>query len=131
MKIELIDISKLKPHEKISKKRLRELKKKLLKEGSIKKPIIVEKSQLIILDGHHRIQLLKELNFKTVPAILVDYGKIRVFPRRKKYSNINLKNLVYETVKSGKLLPYKTTRHIFPFKDYKINNFNFKIKKFF
>ena len=37
-------------------------------------PIIVDKSRLIILDGHHRYHAFLKLGIKDMPAILVDYN---------------------------------------------------------
>lgn len=123
MKISYIDINKLKPHEKISKKRLENLSLELIKDGFLKKPLIVENKKFIILDGHHRFYLLKKLGVKKVPCYIVDYDKIAVFPRRKKFKEVDLKKLVYETVLKNKLLPYKTTKHLVKFS----KEINFKL----
>lgn len=115
MKISYIDINKLKPHEKISKKRLENLSLELIKDGFLKKPLIVENKKFIILDEDHRFYLLNKLGVKKVPCYIVDYDKIVVFPSRKKFKEVDLKKLVYETVSKNNLLPYKTTKHLVKF----------------
>lgn len=128
MKIVFIPIKKLKPHERISKKRLEKLKLELIKDGFLKKPIVVENKKFIILDGHHRYYFLKELGLEKIPCLLVDYENIDVLPRRKKYKNVDLKKFVYQTVAQGELLPYKTTKHLLKLKNIAIN-FSFYEKK--
>lgn len=125
MKVQYVEISKLKPHEKISRKRLADLTFQLKKEKLLRKPIIVERDNFIILDGHHRVEYFKKNKIKKIPAILVDYDKIKVLPRRKKYCNLDIKKLVTKCALEGKVLPYKTTKHILSKE--KIININFKI----
>ncbi|MEM0490218.1 MAG: ParB N-terminal domain-containing protein [Ignisphaera sp.] len=43
-------------------------------DGALRKPIIVEKNRLIVIDGHHRLNALKSLGVKVVPAYIADYG---------------------------------------------------------
>lgn len=115
MKIFFIDIEKLKPHEKISEKRLAKLNYQLTRERYLKKPLIVENKNYIILDGHHRFHILKNMGLKKVPCYLVDYNKITVVARRKRFKYVDLKKLVYQKVEKGELLPYKTTKHLVKF----------------
>ncbi|MFN4212687.1 MAG: ParB N-terminal domain-containing protein [Microgenomates group bacterium] len=117
MGIKFIDISKLKAHEKVSKMRVKKLLKQIVKEKILKRPIIVDSDNYIILDGHHRTEVFKSLNFKKIPALLVDYKRIKVVARRKKYAKLDIRNLVISMVKKNKLLPYKTTKHLIPFKN--------------
>jgi len=114
MKILLIEVKKLKSHEEINQKHLEKLKRRILIDGKIKNPVIVEKNSLTILDGHHRVQVVRLLKLKKIPAHLVNYTdpKIRVLPRRK---NIKVsKAIVLFRAKSGNKFPVKTTRHIIP-----------------
>lgn len=113
MKIELVEIKKLKPHEKTNLRRLEKLKKRVLIDQKIKNPIIADRNSLTILDGHHRVETIRGLGLKKIPAYLVNYNnsKIRVIPRK----NIEVsKRAVLLHAKNGNKFPPKTTRHIIP-----------------
>ncbi|MEM2083981.1 MAG: ParB N-terminal domain-containing protein [Nitrososphaerota archaeon] len=68
-----IELSKLKHHEEIDLKHLEKLKKRIIKDGYIKDPIIVDKNYNIIIDGHHRVEILKELSCLKAPVHYIDY----------------------------------------------------------
>jgi hypothetical protein len=113
MKIELIEIKKLKPHEKTNPVRMKKLKNRVLIDGKIKNPVIIDRNSLTILDGHHRVETVRLLGLNKIPAYLVNYNnsKIKVFPRK----NIRVsKKLVLSRAKYGYKFPAKTTRHIIP-----------------
>jgi len=108
--LKLVEISLLFPHEKINKKRLPKLLAKVKKDQFVT-PIVADKKTFVILDGHHRFEIMKTLKFKTVPVYLVNYGNgnIKVVPRRKKYS-VTKKEIIKRGL-DGNLYPHKTTRH--------------------
>lgn len=114
--IKLIDLRKLKVHEKVSQKRLAEVKKMIITARFFTEPIIVEKKHLVILDGHHRVKLLKEIGCKKIPAFLVNYAnqKIKVKSRRPNF--IVNKNSVINRALSDRLYPAKTSRHFIPWR---------------
>jgi uncharacterized protein (DUF1015 family) len=68
-----IELSKLKHHEEIDLKHLEKLKKRIIKDGYIKDPIIVDKNYNIIIDGHHRVEILKEISCLKAPVHYIDY----------------------------------------------------------
>jgi uncharacterized protein (DUF1015 family) len=68
-----IELSKLKSHEEIDLKHLEKLKKRIIKDGYIKDPIIVDKNYNIIIDGHHRVEILKEISCLKAPVHYIDY----------------------------------------------------------
>ena len=111
--IKLIDINKLKPIESHNKKRVKELSKIITKEELWTVPLIVDKNNYLILDGHHRFEVAKMLNFKRIPAILVDYKNIDVWSLRKKYV-LNY-DIVTKHAMNNKIYPYKTVKHKYPF----------------
>jgi ParB-like chromosome segregation protein Spo0J len=114
MKIELIEIKKLKPHEKTNLAHLEKLKKRVLIDGKIRNPIIIDRNSLTILDGHHRVETVRLLGLNKIPAYLVNYNdsKIKVFPFRK---NIRVsKRAVLAHAKHDNKFPPKTTRHVIP-----------------
>lgn len=114
--IKLIDLKKLKNHERVSKKRLVEVKNMVIAARFFTEPIIVEKDHLVILDGHHRVQLLKEIGCKKIPAYLVNYydQNIKVKSRRPNYF-INKDSIINHAL-SQKLYPAKTSRHFIPWR---------------
>lgn len=64
----LIANNRLRPHEKINLNNLKKLQKQILADGFIDSPLIVDKNTMIILDGHHRFQVLQLLGFTTSPV---------------------------------------------------------------
>ncbi len=73
----LIDVNKLRAHEEIVPGRLRDLVEKIKREGVVDLPIIVAPipgtDKYLIVDGHHRWAAVKELGYRKVPAIIIDY----------------------------------------------------------
>lgn len=110
----LVEINKLRPHEKTDGQRLECLISQLLKDGCLKNPVVVENNHFIILDGHHRVAALKKLGAEKIPVYLVNYQdkNIRVYLRRKELLQSLIKGTVVKRVKEGRLLPSKTTRHL-------------------
>jgi len=113
-KIYLLDIKKLKNHEMISIKRLKQVKDDLLIKGYVKNPVVVERKNNIILDGHHRVAALKQMGASKIPAFLVDYQdkKIKVTLRRKEFVFTDIKQAVIDYCLKGKIFPSKTTKHL-------------------
>lgn len=64
LNIELVDISLLKPIEDYDKTRATSLEKEILNKGFWTVPLIVEKKDYMILDGHHRFATAKKLGLK-------------------------------------------------------------------
>jgi len=73
----LIDVDKLVPHEEIVPGRLRDLVEKIKSEGVVDMPIVVAPipgtDKYLVVDGHHRWAAVKELGYRKVPAIIIDY----------------------------------------------------------
>jgi hypothetical protein len=111
--VALLPIAHLRPHERTLPKKRREIQESISSSGVFRgPPILVESEHFIILDGHHRTAALKSLGCLFIPAILVSYSSVRVKP----FSGQNLprlKSLVIETALSGRLLPPKTTKHVY------------------
>ena len=111
----LVPIALLKPHEEIDEEHLHELEKRIVSDGVLRYPIIVDLKTLTILNGHHRVEILKQMGKKYVPAILVDYDSdcVKVYSWREGW-NVT-KELVREAALSGRKLPPRTSRHILCF----------------
>jgi hypothetical protein len=123
LKIVLLPINELKPHEQGSPIYLELLKEEILKDGMLKYPIIADEKTHVILDGMHRWLALKSLGYTLMPVILVDAlnnPKIRVGRRRiHQYLNNSGEEVTIEKIissgLSGCLMKPRSTRHFFPF----------------
>lgn len=126
----LIKINKLKCHEMVSLKRLRQVKDDLMINGYIKNPVVVDRKNNIILDGHHRAAALKQLGANKIPAYMVDYQdkNIGVTLRRKEFLFKDIKQAVIDYCLQGKIFPSKTTRHLIKNRP---RNINVKISKLY
>jgi len=69
-KIKIIKNSLLKEHEKVRKIYLIKLMKKIKLDKCINNPIVVDKNTMIILDGHHRFNVIKLLGLTHAPVCL-------------------------------------------------------------
>lgn len=114
-KITIIHNHLLKQHERIRKSHLKMLFNQIQSDGFISDPIVVDKNTMIILDGHHRFNVIKLLGLTLSPVFLVDYKnkKIKVTSWRKGGEKVT-KKLVVRAGLSGKLLKYKTSKHFIP-----------------
>lgn len=128
--INLVEINKLKCHEMVCLKRLKQVKYDLLIKGYIKNPVVVDRNNYIILDGHHRVVALKQLGATRIPAYFVDYKNknIRVSLRRKEFKFNDIKQAVVNYCLEGKIFPSKTTRHLIKNRP---RNINYKISKLY
>ena len=106
--LRIVPIGSLRPHEEIDSSHKEEIKQSLLKEGVQIEPILVEKEYSIILDGHHRVEALKELGFQKVLAYLVDYKEVKLKSWKPK-TKIKKEDVVKAAF--GKRLLVKTTKH--------------------
>lgn len=108
----LIEIDRLRAHELVERDRVEKLKEELRRSGVLVRPILVDEKNLIVIDGHHRVQALRELGCKLVPALLVDYenSNICVVPWRD-CDKVTKEDVVRAGL-TGKLLPPKTSKHV-------------------
>lgn len=74
-KVQLLPLRELIPHEEIIPRRIVELRKNIIEDKVIKRPIIVEEKTLTIIDGHHRYMVLRSIGAKLAPVILAKYNR--------------------------------------------------------
>ena len=130
LKIALVPIDELKPHEQGSPIYLELLKDEILRDKMLKYPIIADEKTRVILDGMHRWLVLKSLGYALIPVILVDAfqnPKIRVGRRRiHRYVSDLVEEVpisrVIQAGSSGRLMKPRTTRHFFPFSKFQLVN---------
>lgn len=146
--LEIEELSKIKPLEKVLPNHLANIESMILKDGLMFKPLIIDKKYNIVLDGSHRYAFLLKFGYKKAPVIKVDYDDETIFVGnnlKHRYlvdKNLKLsKSKVIEAALNEKLLDARTTRHFFPFRKInfpvelkklipgKLNNIDFLIEK--
>jgi hypothetical protein len=117
----LVDLKELKEHEKIEKDYLEKLKKQILRDGILKRPIVVDKNTNIILDGHFRFNVLKQLGYSRIPVFFVDYNSPDILVTSWRNGEIVTKEDVIKAGLTEKKLPPKTSKHMLNSSDHKIH----------
>jgi len=135
LKIVLVPIDELKPHEKGSPLYLELLKQEILMDGALKYPIIADEKSHVILDGMHRWLALKSLGYTLIPVMLINAlqnPKIRVGRRRiHRYITDSDEEITIERVISAGLnkclMKPRSTRHFFPFSKFQQINYPLRL----
>jgi hypothetical protein len=131
LKIVLVPIDELKPHEKGSPLYLELLKQEILRDAMLKYPIIADEKSYVILDGMHRWLALKSLGYTLIPVMLINVfqnPKIHVGRRRiHRYVTDSDEEISIERVISAGLdrclMKPRSTRHFFPFSKFQQINY--------
>lgn len=113
MALSLIEVRKLVCHERVDKEKVDKLVEELRAKKILKKPVVVDRKTMVILDGHHRCKAFACLGIKKIPCLLVDYfdDSVELYFRRLEVRNRLMKEVVLSYALSGKLFPMKTTKH--------------------
>lgn len=110
-----VPVSHIKPHEAIREGKAAGFHRFASKKRRLyTKPILIDASTGVILDGHHRFAVCKELGCTLVPCVAVDYlndPHITVLPRRPDIP-VSKADVIAMGI-SGNTFPPKTTRHVF------------------
>lgn len=111
-RVHYLPLRLLRLHEETCREYVLELYDKIVRDGVLKKPLLVEDRHYIVLDGHHRYAVLKMIGAKLAPVLLVDYYSpiVEVYSWRNEW-NVT-KEMVVNAGLTGRKLPYKTSRHI-------------------
>jgi hypothetical protein len=96
--VKILPISKLHPHEELDAQVLSKIDT-AMKIGIFTNPIIVDKSTNVVLDGMHRLELLKTMNYRYIPCQLVDYLTDAIDVRTW-YPTIYCKGSVHKSIKT-------------------------------
>jgi len=107
----IVDINLLKEHEQIDKQYCERLKKRIEKDGVIKRAIAVDSCTNVILDGHHRLNALRELGCRMIPVTYVDYNSSAIQVESRRNFQVS-KEVVISAGLTGNKLPPKTSRHM-------------------
>lgn len=109
--VTLREINSLKEHEQVDAGRLKRLTERIKKDALIKKAIAVDINTGVVLDGHHRLNALKELGCKMIPAVLVDYKSPEIEVATWKGGDLTKEDVLTAGL-SSKKLPPKTSKHL-------------------
>ena len=114
MKVELVPLEVLRPHEHIILKKVDQLEKMTHRWNAYTKPLLIDRATGTILDGHHRYHVAQRLKLLCVPCVLIDYLEdslieLDIWPNCGR--DIVTKNEVIQAALSGNLFTPKTSRH--------------------
>lgn len=111
LKVKLILMNQIKPSEEHSIEMVSSLLDNVINENVWTHPILIENKNFVIMDGHHRYQVAKKLNFKRIPCIIIGYDNpyLRV-KSRIDGANIYIRDIINAGL-SGQLLKFKSTQH--------------------
>jgi len=111
---EFVEVARLRPHEQTLPWRVEEMVEKIQRNEFFHKPLLVDRSTMTILDGHHRHQASLRLGLKRVPAMVFDYQEderilVEAWPPAPQDSVS--KALVVQKAESGLLMKPKSSKH--------------------
>ncbi|WP_201785234.1 hypothetical protein, partial [Sterolibacterium denitrificans] len=113
----------LKPLELVYPSHFRNIEKLILKDGVMKRPIIIDARYNIVLDGSHRYAFLLKYGYKYAPVIVVNYEDDSIFVGnhlKHRYlvdeNFVISKSEVVSRALNENLFRARTTRHFFPFR---------------
>ena len=115
MRVQLIPVEVLKPHEQVIQKKVTQLEKMTMRWNAYTKPLLVDGVTGTILDGHHRFEIAKRLGLQCLPCVVVDYLEddsiaLMLWPNSDR--EVITKQDVIDAGMSGDLMSPKTSRHL-------------------
>ena len=115
MRVQLIPVEVLKPHEQVIQKKVIQLEKMTMRWNAYTKPLLVDGATGTILDGHHRFEIAKRLGLQCLPCVVVDYLEddsiaLMLWPNSDR--EVITKQDVIDAGMSGDLMSPKTSRHL-------------------
>jgi hypothetical protein len=108
----LIETAALVPHEQVDQDRLLLLVKQIARDGALYSPVMVDRSSMVILDGHHRVNALKLLGCSLTPVYLVDYRDPSIIVTQWRKDVKVSKQAVVAAGLSGRPYPPRVSRHL-------------------
>lgn len=107
----LFDPLALLPTEEVNPSRVEELEAKIRSDGRWTEPITAHRDAHFVMDGHHRLTVAKRLNLAFLPVVFLGYEEVQVTAWRD--GETITPEDIFAMARSGRLFPFKTTRHIF------------------
>ncbi len=111
-RIGLVGLHELREHEEVDPKHLEELRDEIRADGILKRPIVVDRRNHVILDGEHRFNALKQLGCSRIPSVLVDYRSPLIQVKAWRREERVTKRDVVEAGLTGRKLPFKSSKHL-------------------
>ncbi|OAF19840.1 ParB N-terminal domain-containing protein [Bradyrhizobium neotropicale] len=106
-----LPVAQLRPSEEIELERAQMLAQVIAEEGRWTQPILVECSQSVIMDGHHRHFCATTLNLSFVPCVVLSYDDPNLDVTYWRDSTpVDVEQIIKAGL-SGDLMKSKTTRH--------------------
>lgn len=121
LQISLVNLSELREHEETEPVYLEKLKKQIQRDRTLKRPIIVDKTTKIILDGHFRFNVLKELGYSKIPTYFLDYRSSDIVVSAWRDGEKITKEDVIKAGLTRMKLPPKTSKHMFDLANHQIH----------
>lgn len=111
--IDFVNLDVLREHEQIDSTHLSYLFEAIKKNNYVE-PILVDEESMVILDGHHRFHIFRELGIKEIPVLFVDYNDPSIKVASRRPSIYVTKKEVIQRGLNGNLYPPKTSKHEIP-----------------
>ena len=115
MRVQLIPVEVLKPHEQVIEKKVDQLERMTIRWDAYTKPLLVDGATGTILDGHHRYEIARRLDLQCLPCVVVEYlddDSITLLLWPNSDREAISKDDVIQAGLSGDLMPPKTSRHL-------------------
>jgi hypothetical protein len=113
-KTRLFELDELKPHEDVDPSRVARLKARIETDGMLKLAIAVDVCTRVILDGHHRLAVLRQIGCKRIPVTFVDYSSPLIEVISRKGLPLTKSEIIQAGLR-GRLYPPKTSKHMVRF----------------
>lgn len=108
-----VETASLRHIEGFSRRRVTWLARKIQREATWTKPIVVDRAHHLVMDGQHRMEVARLLGLKFVPALVYDYADVEVWSLRPRTHTVSVAEITARSL-SGDIYPYKTAKHRFP-----------------
>ncbi len=108
-----VPVAGLVPHEEHDERRALRLARHIGRVAVWTAPLVVERDSLVVMDGHHRLRAAQALGLLVLPAVLLCYEDGGVVLQAWRKGESWGPAAVLACGRSGRLLPRKTTRHLF------------------
>lgn len=113
-----------KPHEKTKPDVLRKIKNEIKNDGILKRAILVDKNTNVVIDGHHRLEALRQMGYSKIGVQFIDYQLPEIKVESWKRDGYITKEMVINAGISGKKLPPKISKNLIS-----INGKDFHVSK--
>jgi hypothetical protein len=78
LELAILESDQLHLHEEIIPEQLEGLKQSIIRSGYLESPVIVDRDSLVVLDGMHRVNVVRMLNCRFITVCMVNYFDKRI-----------------------------------------------------